>query len=151
MTQRKCPRRAFVPRSGRRRGAVMVAVLVCLAVAGVVYVALLQTVATERRAMVARQERLQAVWLADSGTARAVAQLALSPDYKGETWKLSAENLGAPDGAAVTIEIQSVPEKPSQRLVRVRAEYGPAAEPRARHTQETLLGLPVSQEVKNEK
>ncbi len=141
MSRGKRPYRTLAPRISRR-GAVMVAVLACLAVAGIVYAAMLQSVTTERQALAARQDRLHAVWLADSGTARAAAQLALAADYKGETWKLSADQLRLPDGAAVTIEIEPVPEKPSQRLVRVRAEYGPEGEPRARHTQETLLELP---------
>ena len=41
-----------------------------------------------------QERRLQAEWLAESGAQRAVARLARDHDYTGETWSLTARDLG---------------------------------------------------------
>ena len=58
-------------------------------VAGWAQLALVQS-----REAQATLERLQAVWLADSAIERAMARLQVEPNYRGETWQISAAEFG---------------------------------------------------------
>ena len=133
-------RRPDDPRS--RRGAVLVAVLVCLVVIALMAATLLRLGLT-RRARIRSEERTwQAEWLAESGLERASARLAADPAYRGETWDVSAADLGGRWRGRVVLEVEPVdrPGPPTFR-VRSRADYPSDDPPGARRTREVLVGL----------
>jgi hypothetical protein len=90
-----------------------------------------------RRQVRARERRLQAEWLAESGLERAFTRMAAKPDYKGERWEIAAEALGQP--ALVTIEVDPPSAQGEDRIVRVRADYPPDLPRRIRFTREVVV------------
>jgi hypothetical protein len=113
-----------------RRGSITVVVLVCLVVIILICGALLRVSLAERKLVRSEEDRLQAEWLVEAGLERGAARLTDNASYTGESWKLSAEDLGGPDPGLVTIVVETSPEQPGQRALSVRAEY-PAGSSRA--------------------
>ena len=130
------------PSRNARRGAVLVIVLACIAVASVLFMSLARAVSTERGSTRKQVWRLQAAWLAESGLQRAAARLADDADYAGETWNLTAEQLGLSDAAVVEIEVVET-DTPNRRTVRVRADYPNHPQHRCRHAKSVDVGLPT--------
>ncbi len=124
-----------------RRGAVLVVVLVCLAVLMVLLVSSVRLAASGHQAMQRQARRLQADWLAESGLQRAAWQLGRAADYSGETWNVSAEQLGTPDSAVVTIEVEPVTDRPDQRLVRAVADYPKNSRRRVRQRRQVIVEI----------
>src|SRR5437660_980137 len=129
----------------RRGGAALAVALVALVVLGIMLGVLLRLGVSRRRQARAEERRVQAEWLAESGLERAWARLAESPDYEGETWGLSADDLGAPGksgaDAAVTIEVRPVEGATRRRSVRVVAVNPRQSETGARHTKTLVFDL----------
>ena len=125
----------------RRRGLVAVAVLITLIVLGLLLGVLLRTALIRRVSQAKVERRLQAEALARSALERAGARLATSPEYPGETWDLSAEDLGRRDGAVVSIKVERVEGKPDRRRVVVQADYPRPAERRARSSKTVFIDL----------
>ena len=127
----------------RRRGMILVVVLVCLAIAGMLMASLSRLAVARHDVSRAAQWQLQATWLAESGMQRALAQLAADPQYKGETWEPSADEGGVFDesGAMVVIEVENVPEGPGQRTIRVLADYPNHPQHRCRQIKEAVVPL----------
>lgn len=111
--RQKCP----------RRGAILVFAMLALLVVSMLGAALLRTVSMSRQQLQREALHTQAVWLADSGAARAVAQLRASPTYTGETWTVPAEQLSAGRTASVRIAISSEPDHPERTIIAATAEY----------------------------
>src|SRR5690349_24829298 len=107
----------------RRRGIVSVAIIVCLVVLTMICGALLKAGLVERRLIADQERRLQAEWLAESGLQRALARLATSADYAGETWEIAAQELGGTAPAVVRITVERPAAQPVRRRVRVEADY----------------------------
>jgi len=124
-----------------RRAAVLIVTLVCVAVASSMLVSLAKNAVAGRRMMQNESRRLQAIWLAESALERAVWRLAADADYQGETWILSAEQLAGPRRGVVKIEIQTIPEQPDHRLVRVQADYPDHPQHRVRQHKEARVSL----------
>src|SRR5687768_2951716 len=97
--------------NGNRRGAVLVAVLVVMMVASLLFGAMLRTNRDEHRLLRIYQQRLQAQELAQAGLERAAARLAGDDAYAGEIWQIPAAELTGADPAAVAIEVQNVEER----------------------------------------
>jgi hypothetical protein len=113
------------PRRSRPRAMISVVVLVCLLVMTLICGSLLRLIHAQR-ALVRNQERtLQADWLAESALRRAVLRLNVDPAYRGETWKLSADDLGGRIPGVVTIQVEPRrdPQETSRRLVTVQADF----------------------------
>jgi len=132
-------------RRTNRRGMAVVFALVCLAMAAV-----LAGVATRAAVLgwqSARDEgrRAQAAWLADSAIARAGAQLAADPDYRGETWRIPAKLLDGRRDAVVLIEVTASNDKPRERLVRIRADYPDDPIDRIRKSKQLTFTLPETE------
>jgi Tfp pilus assembly protein PilV len=127
--------------SDRRRGLVMFAVLVCLVLIAMISGVLLKVAAAQRETLRIEERRLQAEWLVESGLERAVARLSQSADYKGETWELSADDLGGPAPGLVKIEVKTIESQPTRRRVRVQADYPRGADRRARQSKELTVGI----------
>ena len=125
----------------RRRGAILIVVLVCLGVAAVVFVSVLKMAAAERRGVQTEARRVQAAWLAESALDRAAARLAADPAYPGETWTLSPGVLDASDPARVVIRVQTPSEQPQHRLVRVQADWPDHPQHRVRQTRQVVIEL----------
>jgi type II secretory pathway component PulK len=129
-----------------RRGAVLVVVLVCLAIATALMGSMLRSAAARHRTLRLEQRRIQAEWLATSALDRAAARLAADADYSGEVWNVPAESLGGADGGVVQIEVRPMTEEPNDRLVRVRADYPVDPRHRARKTKEAVVTVFAQQE-----
>ena len=131
-------------RAGARRGALIVVVMVCLLVAGMLIASLLKLTLWQDRQMNYEQARLQAAWLADAGLDRAAGRLAREPTYAGETWQISAAELGGPDAAVVVIRLQNAEAAARQRTIVVEAVFPSEGPHQSRLTRQ--MPIAVSQE-----
>ena len=112
-------------RGGQQRAIISVAALVCLLVMTVICGSLLRLVHSERT-LVRNQERtLQADWLAESALERAALRLSDDPEYRGETWSLSASDLGGQTPGVVTINVERLRDTAgsNRRRVTVQADF----------------------------
>jgi type II secretory pathway component PulK len=137
------------------RGMTVVAVLVCLIIVTLISGAVLKVGLAHRELARFSERRLQAEWLAQSGVERAAARLADDRDYTGETWAISASDLGqsnrAPAGteadqersaaAIVAITVERVPGSAARRRIKVQADYPREVPRRSRHTKELTIDL----------
>ncbi len=125
-----------------RRGLTTVAVLVCLVVILLISGVLLKIGVAHRETVRAAERGLQAEWLAQAGLERARARLAASAGYAGETWQLTAADLGLADraqtapgkAAVVRITIERLPGDPARRSIQVQADFPPDPPYRARRS-----------------
>ena len=132
----------------RRRGAMAVVALVCVAVMSIVMMVMLRRAVGEWKMVQLEVRQVQCRWLAESALDRTAARLAADPKYAGETWKIPARSLTGHDdpaagnaGAAVKIEVSTPPDQPSRRVVRVQADW-PADSPlRARVSKQATIEL----------
>lgn len=132
-------------RDKRRRsppGLVLVAVLVALTVASVVFGSLLAAGTHQRRHLRRQQTRLQAAVLAESALERAAARLVADAEYDGETWRVTAEEIGGKHAGQVEIEVEDVSDRPERRRVRVVARYPELEQPQSvRHSLEAEIRI----------
>jgi Tfp pilus assembly protein PilV len=123
-------------------------VLICVMVALAILLSLVKLAAAGRRMVDQQSWQVQAVWLAESGLERAAWRLAADGDYPGETWTLPADQLAVdqsfasvPDAAVVQIRVETIPEQPNRRLVRVQADYPDHPQHRARESAQAVVEL----------
>jgi Tfp pilus assembly protein PilX len=141
----------IVKKTGRSsRGLTVVVVLVCLILITLVSGAVLKIGLAQRELARAQERRLQAEWLAESGAQRALARLAVDSTYKGETWSVSADDLGQSEKSGesagnVAIAVDSVAADSGRRRVRITADYPRDPPLRARHTREFMIDLQQGQ------
>ena len=64
-------------------------------------------------------------------------------DYSGETWNISAKDLGGDDAGTVKIEIKPVAEHDNSRLVKVEADFPDDPVDRVRYSKELTLELQI--------
>jgi hypothetical protein len=107
----------------RRRGAVLIIALVCLALATVIGGALLRWALMEHKLLRTQEQASQARWLAEAGVERAAAQLGASAEYQGETWEVSAADLPAGEPARIHLHVAPIDGQPRRRSVDVEVEY----------------------------
>ncbi|MBN2475806.1 MAG: hypothetical protein JXB62_14435 [Pirellulales bacterium] len=115
--------------------------IACLVIVSALLVSAVKLVALGRKATDVHSWRIQAGWLAESGLERAAARLAADAAYAGETWTLSAEQLGGRSGATVEITLESVADRPDQRLVRVQANYPDHPHHRVQENRQAVVPL----------
>jgi len=113
--------------------------IVCIAVASVIFLSVLRLSVAQRTRAEAQAWQIQAAWLAESALERAAARLADDPDYEGETWSLSADDLGTRHGAVVTIQAETIPEQKQRRRIRVEADYPDHPQHRARRSKQIVV------------
>ena len=106
-----------------RTGAILAMVLACILVAGMLGLALIETVLANHRQMHVVGRQQQSFWLAEAGIQRAVRQLAGSPDYRGEKWEIAPDVLTPPQAALVTIEVGKPAASAEMREVRVEVRF----------------------------
>jgi len=144
----RCPRvcHSQTCRRANRRGVLLAAVIICLAVASAVLLAVVKTAVTGSRALRTETWQVQAGWLAESGLERAADRLAADRTYAGETWRITAEDFGPTAAtdveAVVKIEVETVARQPERRLVRVQADYPDHPEHRARQSRAAIVQVP---------
>lgn len=126
----------------KRRGAVLAATLVCLLVVMLLAAGLLRTITLRQRQIKREHQHVQAIWLAQSATSRAVASLKKSSDYTGETWQVKAEQLAGNRPGVAKIIVEAIPDLPSRRRVRVEVRYGHGAGNVIRENKELIVHLP---------
>ncbi len=123
--------RAARVRHAQRRGAILVAALVCLLVVAMVAGLVTQRLIRAKREQVQRVAAWQAEWLCESAAQRAAAALAVDSGYRGENWTISADELGEAAGhvatvgrAAITIApLRESGEQPRGWRVAIEARY----------------------------
>ena len=106
-----------------RTGFILATVLICLALALVLFVALLSAAAFQRRTVRVAERRSQCHWLVQAGLERAAANLAEDESYQGEKWLVSKDDLAGTRNALVQITIQPSDGNEDLREVLVTAEY----------------------------
>jgi len=111
--------------SSKRRGAVLVAVLVCMGFATIVLLGAVQTSLHQRRQVRQELQMEQTRWLLDAGLSTAIARLQANPGYDGETLTVTPALNKYSQG---TIEISLIRDDvPDQRVgLRVTARLGNA-------------------------
>ena len=115
-------RQTVSERAVPRRGAVLILVMVCLLIITMLLASLLKSALLQRRQVMREQFRVQAEWLAESALERAVEQRLKNPDYRGEVWEISPEELGTRYAASAEIELK--PETMPDRLsIEARVQY----------------------------
>jgi hypothetical protein len=131
-----------------RRGITAVVVLICLVVVSLLSGVLLKVGMAHRQTVRAEERRLQAEWLAQSGLERARHKLAETALYTGETWKLTAADLGlraaeaGGQGAAVVrITVEPAGSGSSAKRIKVEADCLPDPPRRARHSLQVQVEL----------
>ena len=122
-----------------RRGAIMVAVILCLIVVVGLLVCVVKQVGMSRQAQQSSQQSVQAGWLAEAGVERAAAHLAANAVYAGETWQIPAAELGGNDAAEVRVKAEPMAGRPGQWRIRVEADYPTAPEFRCRRVKQIVI------------
>jgi len=117
----------------------MLVAIVCLALVVLLLGALLRLAVAHQRQVQYEQMRLQADWLAEAGVQRAVYRVEEDQAYTGETWHVSAEDLGGAEGGEVAILVSALAEDPGVRQVRVTARYPVATYRFASRTKQILV------------
>lgn len=110
----------FVSRA-RRRGILLIAVMICLLVVMGVSAGTVRMMMLQHRQSRVLQRQFQAEWLASAGVDRAAARLGADSAYPGEVWRVAETQLGG-DTGAVTIEV-APNAKDQQHQIIVRAAY----------------------------
>jgi len=123
-----------------RRALLVLSVLACLTLVMLLAAAWLRIIVLERQQLRAQQNRLQAEYLAQSALSRAAARLAANPDYDGETFRVSAESLGAGSPATVTIRLEAG-DDPQARLVTASAQVPADGRDRAQRSIQQRIPL----------
>lgn len=125
-----------------RRGVILAAVLITLAIAAALLLALVQAAVVRRSAAEVAAWRTQAALLAESAMERAAVRLAADPSYRGETWNIPADASASWKGAVVVIRAETPAGKPDTRRVSVCADYPNDPLHRARRELDRTIILP---------
>jgi Tfp pilus assembly protein PilX len=127
----------------RDRGAVLIVILVCFALAAVLFVVIARQALVARRIVEKQLWSAQAQWLAEAALERAAARLGADAKYNGETWKIPAAELSGDNGGVASIHVEGVAGRPERRLVRVEADYPDDPVHRARWTTQVVIDRPA--------
>lgn len=110
-------------RNARRGGLLLVAALVCIAVAMMLAAVLAKAALLQHRQADLASCEQQSFWLAESAVARAIHNLRTSPDYAGETWDVPADVLGSGSAGVVVIQVTQMSEPRAGWQVHVESRY----------------------------
>ncbi|MDB5386509.1 MAG: hypothetical protein JWM11_2155 [Planctomycetaceae bacterium] len=126
-------------RRSRRRGVAGMWGIVCLILATAIAATLGRLTLTGNRLVIQEQRRSQCDWLVQAGGSLASSRLQADPKYIGETWKITAEQLGGSDSGEVVIEVAAADPAvaDSVRQIRINARF-PKESPREVKLTKTL-------------
>lgn len=113
-----------------RSGSAVLIPMVCLVLSLTIIGELLKQSSIEHKQLIKEQYRLQSIWLADAAAQRAAVKLSHQPDYKGETWTLSPEEIGGKYPGEVFIKIDR--NQKNNKLITIRTEASYPAKETAR-------------------
>lgn len=136
--KRFSPPRSSIAR--KRQGAILIIAMVALLLSSALCTAMLKTALAERRLTQREQQRMQSVWLAESGVERAAASLASNARYQGETWSVPAKELDGTHSARIVIAVANDPEHAGHRRVTVTANFPEKQPHRVRITKTIPIG-----------
>jgi len=103
----------------------LIVTLVCLAIASMLTFAIVRAAIQIQRQLLREEESVQVEWLARGALDRAWMRLEQNPDYTGETWDLTADDLARDATALVAIEIVIDPADTGTREARVTVDFAP--------------------------
>src|SRR4029079_10724341 len=103
-------------RSRRRRGTVLIAAIVCLAIIVAMVGSMLAAALAAGRQLRAERDLRQCELLLQAGVDRAAHRLATERDYQGETWTLAADQITGSGDAKVTIEVSATGDNDLRQL-----------------------------------
>ena len=112
-------------RTARRSGVVLVAALVCIAIALMLAAVLAHAALLHQRQADLAAAEQQSFWLAEAAVQRAVGKLRASPDYTGETWEIPADALGSQAAGVVIIQVTKTSEPRAGWQIRAESHYPP--------------------------
>jgi Tfp pilus assembly protein PilX len=102
---------------------ILAMVLVALLVVMLLGAALANAFLAQRQFVRHTEQQQRAFWLAESALQRAAHRLATEPDYAGETWQLSANDLGGAHAGVAVVLVEPVADtEPGHRII-VDASY----------------------------
>ena len=130
-------------RRSQDRGAVLVCVIVCVAIATLLLAGMLKNTLLTRRQIRTERHARQTEWLVQAGAERAAFRLASDAEYNGERWALSADAMAGADSGVVTISVNH--DQEDHARVQVIAEYPSDNVFSIRRTREFLIDLPQNQ------
>jgi len=107
----------------RRRGSLMIILMICLLLLSVLGGSLVRIGMTQRKQARRESDRLQAIWLAESGVERAAAMLRQDSAYTGEEWTLDKDQITGQFGGDVEIKVKSDASNTNRRIITVTATY----------------------------
>ena len=138
-------RRQIRSSAGGRRGTLVVAVLVCISVAGTLAMLATSQALRARRQGALEHQRRQTEFLLLAGVNRSAGRLSADPDYAGETWEPAA---ALPGMGTARVEIRRVAggegdeaAEPAARMSVVAVTGRALAAPRVRLSHEFSLPL----------
>jgi Tfp pilus assembly protein PilX len=126
-----------------RRGAVLIAVVVVLAISLALFGVWARAALQQHRRMRNEQSRLQAVRLAEAGVRRGIAQRALDAAYSQEVWQVPASELDTTHAGKIAIRVNSGEESRSLRF-EATAEFPVGAINRAQVTKRIEMTTSVT-------
>lgn len=103
-----------------QRGAILAVTLACLVVVGLLMAVTVQRFVVHHRRAAQREQQMRAFWVCESALSRAVGQLAVKPDYQGETWEIPADRLDG--GMSAVAQIQVHPSAAGNQKRKVAVE-----------------------------
>ena len=103
------------------RGAILIAVIACLAVASMMLSSMAHKMLLARRQIHTQTAYHQARWLCKAGLQQATFKLTRDPDYTGETWRVDPAHLNGRDAGEVEITVESHDD--SIRQIQVVARF----------------------------
>jgi len=136
---------AFGGETGHRLGALLVAVLICLSIAGMLLGSLVYAALALRQTVQVHLWREQATWLVQSGIERAAAKLAADPGYRCESWRIEAGRMESRYATRVEIAVEPAAEQPNRCGVHVAAYYPDRAKQRVFRSVQVVVVVPSSQ------
>jgi hypothetical protein len=125
------------------KGAVLVVALVCLLLVAAIGASLVRTLLLQHRQRLQERHQLQALWLAESAVQRAVARLAESADYRGETWRVDGETLQTEWSGVALIQVEPLAGDPARRRIVVAARYPQDTLQQVLQQRELVVPVPI--------
>lgn len=139
------PRTPADRRVSRRRGAVSIWAIACLVMVAALSATLGRLAIAGSQRMIQERRRAQADWLAAAGWSLATSQLARNPAYTGETWDVSAAELGGADRGRVTITVTTpTPDATEKQLqIGILAEFPLESDHRVQISRQGSIRVPA--------
>jgi hypothetical protein len=128
-----------------RRGAVLVAALVCMLVVMMILGSMFQGVVRAHRQLHRERDLRQTELLLQAGCDRAAVQLLNTDDYHGETWNLPPDMVVGTGRGRVTIETTRTGSQPAWE-VKVVAEYPQGSDTSIRRSRTFQLPIQVQRQ-----